>query len=1096
MRSNEMKTVMKYRQSFARATRWCQLRVGILWMLLAVLTGTPLFAQSMASGGDTDGLIDLETFRQTSVYERNARALNRTVSIHMDQMTRKYALRHVAALGDFRVTYDADIPSLHEKISLDLEGLTVFEALQEVIRGSDLLLTLSYRGMLIVRQSPNVQEPERRSGLRALFSRNVATGIVTGRATDAQTGEALPGATLRIDGTSMGAAADIEGNYRITGVPEGQQTLLASYVGYEPREYQIVVPPNETITQDVELSMGVIEGEDILVTAQFEGQARAINQQVNSEQIVNVVSSDRIRELPDANAAESVGRLPGVAIQRNAGEGSKLNIRGLSPRFTNITINGQKVPATGDDRSVDLSMISQDVLEGIELYKAITPDQDADATGGSVNFVIRRAPEGFRSRIDLQGGYNSLSSSFENYKLSGSASNRFLDDRLGVLATGTVHRADRGRDQFHVDYRPEGTNEETGELILEVIQLNLFDRLETRDRYTASLALDYQIGTHSDIRTNTFFSRTNRDILARRKEYAPSFGQVQYGLNDQELDITLWNNMLSGSHLLGPVEAEWALSQSSTLDRMPFQTGLTFEENAPFDETLVTDRGPFPLPDAAKNNLAQTPLQGGGNLNTNRGVERDLGATLNLKIPFNFNSQIGGYLKFGGKHTDKMRRFQADAFVRPNSTSFLLIRDNPGEFKLYNASPTVENFMDEDFDPGDFMDGRFDFNARLRADAAREIYETYADSLAVSSRYAELNDYDANEAITAGYVMTRLNLGRRIMLLGGVRYERTENDYEARFTSNISGQFGQQGQVVDTTGGQTYGELLPMVHLRINMTDQLSLRLATTRTLARPLYRNLSPGGRINFGGFRASITRGNPDLKHTTAWNYDASLAFYSGRLGLISVSGFYKSLQNIDYRANLVITDPESRYVGFDLNAPRNAEGTTSAYGFESEIQTNLRFLPSPLDGIIINANYTRTFGETVFPFLDVVTGPPPLYQQEFIAGEREGPLPGQSDHIANISLGYEKGGFSGRISMVYQSEFLNSVGQTPEGDSYFDDFRRFDVTLTQRVFRNASVYLHGSNITGLTERSLQGDRSIYIENEEDYGSTYSLGFRYLFE
>ena len=259
----------------------------------------------------------------------------------------------------------------------------------------------------------------------------------------------------------------------------------------------------------------------MVVTAQAEGQARAINQQINSEQIVNVVSSDRIRELPDANVAESIGRLPGVAIQRDGGEGSKVNIRGLSPRFTNITINGQKIPGTGDDRSVDLSMISQDVLESIELYKAITPDQEADATGGSVNFVIRRAPEEFQSRVDLQGGYNNLSNNLGDYKLSGMASNRFFNSKLGVLATGTVHRADRGRDMFDVDYRPEGIDEETQELHLEVIQLRLIDQLETRDRYTASLEdvlRDHRQVDRAIIAGRRNLLAVNRDVReARRK---------------------------------------------------------------------------------------------------------------------------------------------------------------------------------------------------------------------------------------------------------------------------------------------------------------------------------------------------------------------------------------------------------------------------------------------------------------------------------------------------------------------------------------------------------------------------------------------------
>ncbi len=1072
-------------------------RITFLCVLVLCVVSAPTRAQHGATSPVASP--EIAAFYESDVYRQNAAALSRTVRLNLGVVSRKQLLVGLADIAGFGISFDADATALYQTIDLDLRRATVFEALQESIRNTNLLISLSSNGTLIVRQSPFAGPSPGADRGQRWWKRIVApvfTGTVYGVVTDASSGDPLPNASIRVEGTTLGAATGVDGSYRLASVPVGQQTIVASYVGYRPDSAQVSVVDGQAVEVNFELNFDVVEGDEIVITSQVEGQAAAINQQINSEQIVNVVSSDRIRELPDANAAESVGRLPGVALQRNAGEGSEVNIRGLSPRFTNITINGQKIPATGNDRAVDLSMISQDVLEGIELYKAITPDQDADATGGSVNFVIRRAPEGFQGRIDLQGGYNNLSTSFENFKFSGSASNRFLNNRLGVLATGTVHRADRGRDEFDVDYRPEGFNEETGELQLEVINLTLLDQLETRDRYTASISLDYKIGPDSEIRTNSFFSQTNRDILGRQKEFSPSFGQVRYELDDEEQELRLWNNMINGIHQVGAFEVDWTLAHSSTVDLIPFSTGLDFEENAPFTPDLITDRGPFPLPDAAKNNLSQTALVGGGNRFENRGVERDLTASLDITRTFTLSSQLGGYIKFGGKYSDKLRRFRADAFIRPNSTSFLLVRDNPGQFQLYNASPTVENFLDEDFDAGDFMDGRFPFNANLQADAAREIYETYADSLAIKTRFPELNDYNAGETLAAGYIMTRLNFGQRVILIGGVRHERTENDYLARFTSNISGQFGQQGQVVDTTGGQTYGEWLPMVHLRVDLNRQLSLRLATTRTLARPLYTNLSPGGRINFGGFRGSVTRGNPDLKHTTAWNYDASLSYYTGRVGLISVSGFYKRLKNIDYRANLVIQDQESPYFGFDLDTPRNAEGTTTAYGFEAEVQTNFRFLPSPFNGIVINANYTRTYGETVFPFLSVETGPPPFYRQTFVSGEREGPLPGQSDHIANVSLGYERGGFSGRISMTYQSEFLDDVGNTPEIDSFFDDFRRFDVMLSQRVFRNATVYLHGSNVTGLTEQSLQGNRSIFIGNEEDYGSTYSLGFRYQFD
>ena len=236
------------------------------------------------------------------------------------------------------------------------------------------------------------------------------TGIITGVVKDAQTGEPLPGANVSLQGTAIGAATDLDGEYRISRVPAGNYTLIVNFIGYRKETLPVKVLPGETTRLDAELDFEVVKGKAVVVTALLEGQLAAINQQLSSNTIVNIVASDRIQELPDANAAESVGRMPGVAIERNAGEGQKLIIRGMSPKFNAVTINGERIPATGgsggaftvegagtvgltftpdtDDRSVDLSVISQDALASIELFKAPTADMDGDAIGGTVRFAI------------------------------------------------------------------------------------------------------------------------------------------------------------------------------------------------------------------------------------------------------------------------------------------------------------------------------------------------------------------------------------------------------------------------------------------------------------------------------------------------------------------------------------------------------------------------------------------------------------------------------------------------------------------------------------------------------------------------------------
>lgn len=157
------------------------------------------------------------------------------------------------------------------------------------------------------------------------------------------------------------------------------------------------------------MDLNTIQGKAIEVTAQAKGQMDAINKQLKAKSIKHIVSSDKIQELPDANAAEAVSRVPGVSIKREGGEGNKVVIRGLSPKYNKITVNGANLASTSSsNRSTDISMISQYMLDEIEVVKAGTPDLEADVLGGTVNFKLKKAPPGFHGNLITQGIYNDL----------------------------------------------------------------------------------------------------------------------------------------------------------------------------------------------------------------------------------------------------------------------------------------------------------------------------------------------------------------------------------------------------------------------------------------------------------------------------------------------------------------------------------------------------------------------------------------------------------------------------------------------------------------------------------------------------------------
>ncbi|NOZ61060.1 MAG: TonB-dependent receptor plug domain-containing protein, partial [Calditrichaeota bacterium] len=319
-------------------------------------------------------------------------------------------------------------------------------------------------------------------------------GHIEGYVKDIQTNDPLPYANIVVVGTSWGTTTDLNGKY-VLKLPPGTYTIRCRFIGYKTEEATITVGNEERIKKNFKLKYGeVIKGKAIVVTAQAEGQVKAISQQLASKQIVNVVSSARIQELPDANAAESIARLPGVSIKRTGGEGNQVVIRGLAPKYNAVTIDGVRIASSNpNDRSADLSMISSNMLEGIEVYKTVTADQDADVIGGTVNFKMREARgerKGLGFRLLAQGGYTGLSNAYnkyDNYKIVPSIEGRFFNQKLGLFLQLNLEKRNLTSNEFGASY-----NHKSADHIYYVtnsIDLHFIPRF--RKRTNAALMLDY-----------------------------------------------------------------------------------------------------------------------------------------------------------------------------------------------------------------------------------------------------------------------------------------------------------------------------------------------------------------------------------------------------------------------------------------------------------------------------------------------------------------------------------------------------------------------------------------------------------------------------
>ncbi|MCP4310393.1 MAG: TonB-dependent receptor plug domain-containing protein, partial [Bacteroidetes bacterium] len=295
-----------------------------------------------------------------------------------------------------------------------------------------------------------------------------------------------------IEGTAFGTATSLDGSYTLSKIPAGEYDLQIRYIGYSLKSVSVSIVAGETVIQDIELAEDAVQLDDVVITAQLLGQRGAINRQLTANSVMNAVSKDKLQELPDANIAESLGRIPGVSVGRSAGEANKIIIRGLEPKLNAVTVNGVRMPSTssggtgashssrygGDDnvgdRSVDLSMISSDLLEAVEVYKATTPDMDAEAMGGMVNLRVKKAGEKPGGMLRLEGGYNQLANDFSNYKAVGQYGRRFFNNKFGVIAGGNIENVNRSSERLSALYRVDGVRDSiTGEVPIRGRNLNV-----------------------------------------------------------------------------------------------------------------------------------------------------------------------------------------------------------------------------------------------------------------------------------------------------------------------------------------------------------------------------------------------------------------------------------------------------------------------------------------------------------------------------------------------------------------------------------------------------------------------------------------------
>ena len=961
------------------------------------------------------------------------------------------------------------------------------------------------------------------------------SGSIRGKITDKNTGDGLIGANVIINGTSMGAASDIKGNFIVRDIPVGTYKLTISYIGYNSESTEVTVQPNRILEQNFSLEAKTLEGKTVTVTAQAEGQLSAINQQLQSNTIENVVSKARLRELPDVNAAESIGRLPGVSIQRSGGEATKIEVRGLNPKYSLITVNGVEIPGTGsNDRSVDLSLISSNMIDGIVLKKVITPDMDADVLGGTVDLRLREAPEGLQMNFSGQGGYNQLQKYYKNYNFNISASNRFFDNRLGAIVNVNADNYDRSADKLQANYTGAGTSAGVTQIVDQ--ELLLREEKVNRKRSGASLLFDYII-PNGKVTANGFFNQLNwsglyhiNDMWTNNAGY--NTGRLFYKLEQTGGITNLFTSALGTHQDFGWIKYDASVSRSGSFSNTPNDRVWEFHQENPigFSSNAVSFNTPMQeIPLMASVDTNHTLLANVYVYST-RVMENTSSAQLNVQLPVNINDQISGYFKAGAKfrwlsRSNNQNQVGENGLNYGSATAankqLTVIDNNYPEWGVDSIAAaygglTIRPFL-EKTSRTNFLGG--DYPLRFVINQAK--MNQITDALKTSNQWLTYSlgssgyDYSGIEDYQAGYVMADFNITKYVTVIPGVRWEGEHTVYHGqRFRQNtISNQESAPLDFTPLTTERNYSFWLPMVNIISQPLNWLQVKLARTVTLAHPDYNQYAPIS--NISSDRNFINAANSQLKTARSTNYDAEISVFNNSIGLFAVSGFYKKIDNLIFYANYKLQKgidpppelniPPSWYASGapQVNTYMNNPNPAKYYGIEFEWQTHFWYLPSVLQGLILDINYTHIYSEMYLNYdslVTVITGRAPrfVYTYYYNPAQVKTRMPDQPANIVNVTLGYDLGGFSARLSYLYQADKLTGIGYsggypTPLFSSYTGPYERWDFSVRQKFSNALEVFANFNNINARPDKNYTGPNLQSPQYFEYYGFTMDIGIRY---
>lgn len=833
--------------------------------------------------------------------------------------------------------------------------------------------------------------------LLALCSMSVLaqTGSIRGVVIDASSNETIIGANVLIEGTSQGAATDLDGGFEITQIQPGTYNLKISFISYKSVRLEgLQVAEGKVTSVNLQMEEDADELGEVVVTAARETstQMAVISEMRRSLNVVSGISSDQIKLSQDRDAAQAMSRVPGITIVNNR----FVMVRGVPERYNQVMINNAIAPSTEiDRRTFSFDLIPSQTLDRMLIFKSGSPENPGDFSGGliklytknaftedftQVNFGIgvrqgttfnqylqaagsgtdffgfdnglRNLPAGFPDTRTLQGtsrfselretAGKSLRNDFQPTQSQAipdmsagiSFGKNFDLKGPGNLSTVTSFNISQSYQQYGRDFFRYFTWENREAPILRRFAFQ--DATYEKDNRVGIISnWNYRINAFNRIEFKNLFNQIgeNTTVVREGYDYQQFAGNLRRNYMLQYRSRTLLTSQLEGTH-------QFPASKSSLNWVMGFNYIAELEPDLRRFRTIQFDpasgsESPFSMILPPSSNLFDTGRYWG-----------EL-AEQGFSNGLNFEKTLGG-------DEEKPRKLKAGYLA---------------EFRNRTFDARYINYLY----PGGGNDPAI--GEQIRTQPLDQIFSPEnirrSNGLVIEEGTRPVDSYTASNLLTAGYLSLVYPVGL-FNLSGGARMEYNVQEVNS---ANEIGPFEITNPVFSPLG---------FLNVDYSLAENTLVRFGYGKTVNRPEFREIAP---FQYYDFRLEATvTGNPDLRVADIHNVDLRIETYPRPGETISFGVFYKYFLN-PIEAKIVV---QTESPGF---AYGNAERAYN-YGAEIEVRKSFQdvFASSLLNRFQINLNASLIHSQVDF-------GP-----DEDLSQDQKRPLQGQSPYIVNAGLVYD--------------------------------------------------------------------------------------------